>query len=299
MNKTDTSDIQAGKRVTWVGAGANALLIVAKFIAGIFGHSQAMIADAVHSVSDFFTDVIVLLGLRFGRKAPDADHHFGHARIETLASAVVGGSLLVVAILLGINATEGIYDHAPANPTWLALAGAGLSIIVKEILYQYTIQVGRRITSPVVTANAWHHRSDALSSVAVLIGIGGAMIKPEWYILDSFAALLVSLLIAKVGVKILYQAFREMIDTAPSEETVEQMRRCIEGVDGVIDGHAIKVRTSGGLHYVQVHIVVDGGLSVFKGHQIAKQVEVCLARDIASIGETIVHVDPDNYEPKS
>jgi len=299
MNKTDTIGSVAGKKVTWIGAAANAFLIAAKFIAGIYGHSQAMIADAVHSVSDFFTDAIVILGLRFGRKAPDEDHHFGHARIETLAAAVVGGSLLTVAIFLGISAAEGIYDHDPANPTWLALAGAALSIIVKEVLYQYTIRIGRRIKSPVVIANAWHHRSDALSSVAVLIGIAGAMYKPEWYVLDSFAALVVSFLIARVGVKVLYQALREMTDAAPSKEAVEQIRNCIEGVEGVIEGHAIKVRTSGGLYHVHVHIVVDGELSVFKGHQIAKRVEVCLANDIPSVNEAIVHVDPDNYEHES
>jgi cation diffusion facilitator family transporter len=281
-----------GERITWVGAAANAGLVAFKFVAGFLGHSQALIADAVHSVSDFFTDAVVLLGLRFGRKAPDADHHFGHARIETLASTVVGVSLLAVAVLLGYQASQNIYSHKQANPNWLALIGAGVSILVKEVMYQYTMRVGRRIRSQAVIANAWHHRSDALSSLAVLAGIGGILINPDWYVLDAFAALLVSLLIAKVGLEILWQSLKEITDTAPEPEVMERIHQCILGIEGVEGDHDVKVRISGGLYHAHVHIEVDGSLNVTEGHRIAKNVQQCLIEEIEEMGEVIVHVDP-------
>ena len=215
MSRAEMEDGREGRRVTWIGVGANALLIVVKFVAGVLGHSQALIADAVHSVSDFFTDAVVLLGLWYGRRPPDEDHHFGHARIETMASAVVGFSLITVALYLGYRSAMNIYLHGNMHPTYPALIGAAVSIAVKEALYQYTAIVGKRIRSEAVIANAWHHRSDALSSVAVLIGVGGAVINPGWYILDAYAALLVSFFIAKVGIDVLWKALREMADTAP------------------------------------------------------------------------------------
>jgi len=213
-----------GKRITWVGIAANALLIAMKFAAGGLGHSQALIADAVHSISDFFTDFVVLLGLRFGRKPPDETHHFGHGRIETIASAVVGVALIVVAVFIGVSATWNIYHHVERRPTWIAIAAAAISIVVKEILYRYTVIVGRRIRSQAVIANAWHHRSDALSSVAVLIGVTGAQIRPGWHILDAYAALLVSFFIVKVGIDVLGGAMREFADTAPKPEMIERIR---------------------------------------------------------------------------
>ena len=195
MEDSNIAAVQAGRRVTLVGALVNGLLIVIKFTAGILGHSQALIADAVHSVSDLFTDVVVLIGIRMGRKAPDDKHQFGHARIETLSSAIVGLALIATALYLGLDAAANIYRHTEYHPTSLALAGAGLSIAVKEALYHYTVRTGRKIQSQLLVANAWHHRSDAFSSVAVLFGVAGTLINPAWHILDSFAALLVSFFI--------------------------------------------------------------------------------------------------------
>ena len=185
MLESRTKSTKAGMSVTMVGVLVNAFLILFKFFAGIFGQSQALIADAVHSISDLFTDFVVLLGLRIGRKVPDERHHFGHARIETLASAIVGLTLIATALYLGIKASWNIYHHTEYHPTWLALVGAGVSIALKESLYHYTIHIGRRIKSSAIVANAWHQRSDALSSVAVLLGVAGAHIKPSWHILDS------------------------------------------------------------------------------------------------------------------
>ena len=292
MSQVNKKKDSAGQKVTWVGAVANALLIGFKFAAGIFGHSQALIADAVHSVSDLFTDVIVLIGLRIGKKAPDEEHHFGHARIETLASMVVGLSLIATAIYLGIEAGLNIYRHAEYHPNRLALIGAGVSIAIKEALYHYTIHVGRRIKSQLIMANAWHHRSDSLSSVAVFIGVTGALIKPAWHILDAFAALLVSFFIIKVGLQILGKSLREFTDTAPPPEIMNKISQCTKSVEGVLDTHDLRVRTSGGFYQMEAHIVVDGQLTVAEGHKIAKAVESCLIEEVEDLDRVIVHVDP-------
>jgi len=285
-----------GRTVTWVGALVNGVLIVLKFAGGIFGQSQALIADAVHSVSDLFTDIIVLVGLRMGRKAPDERHHFGHARIETLASFMVGLALIATALYLGIEAALNIYHHTVCHPTKLALLGAGVSIVLNEALYHYAVRVGRRIRSRLIVANAWHHRSDALSSVAVLIGVSGALIRPSWHSLDAYAALLVSFFIVKVGLDILKDSLREFTDTAPPPEILDTITSCARGVPGVISVHDLRVRTSGGLYQMETHIVVDGQLTVFEGHRIAKEVETCLAEEVAGLDRVIVHVDPSTDE---
>ena len=292
MLESRISPAKAGRSVTLIGALVNGILILFKFLAGVFGQSQALIVDAVHSVSDLFTDVIVLVGLRIGRKAPDEEHPFGHARIETLASAGVGLALIATALYLGIKASLNIYSHSEYHPTVLALIGAGISIILKEVLYHYTIHAGRRIKSRLVVANAWHHRSDALSSVAVFLGIAGTYIKPSWHILDSFAALLVSFFIIKVGLEILGSTLREFTDTAPRPGTLSKIRHCIRNVEGVIDMHDLRVRTSGGFYQMETHIVVDGQLTVTEGHRIAKLVESCLDEEVKDLDRVIIHVDP-------
>ena len=292
MSGNMTDGGREGRKITWIGIAANALLIAVKLVAGVLGHSQALIADAFHSVSDFFTDAVVLLGLRYGRKPPDADHHFGHARIETMASGVVGISLIIGAFYLGYRSAMNIFLHVESHPTWIAIAGAGLSIAVKETLYWYTIIVGKRIRSQAVIANAWHHRSDALSSVAVFIGVGGTLIKPGWYVLDACAALIVSIFVAKVGLDVLWCALREMADTAPRQEILDKIGECVRGVTGILGMHDLKVRSIGGSYYIQVHIVVDKNMSVEQSHKILNEARTCLYREIKNIGEIIVHVDP-------
>jgi cation diffusion facilitator family transporter len=296
MIQTDKTGVREGRRITWIGVVANAFLIVLKFAAGIFGHSQALIADAIHSISDFFTDAVVLVGLAAGRKAPDAEHHFGHARMETTASGIVGICLLLVAIFIGYDAAEDIYHHTESHPTWLAIVGAASSILVKELLYRYTLMVGRRIKSTAVMANAWHHRSDALSSVAVLIGVTAAQMRPDWHILDAYAALLVSFFIVKVALDILRNTLREITDTAPSPEIIERMMACIRGVTNVIEVHDLKARTVGGSYELSVHVVVDPNLTVIEGHNAAREVERCLLSEIEEVGEVTVHVDPVGAE---
>ncbi len=292
MSESKTASLHDGRAITLVGALVNGLLIVLKFIAGIYGNSQALIADAVHSISDLFTDAVVLIGLWLGRKAPDEQHQFGHARIETLASAVVGIALIATAMYLGLEAAYNIYNHTGSHPKSLALIGAGVSIVFKEALYHYTVRTGRRIKSQLIVANAWHHRSDSFSSVAVLVGVAGTLINPGWYVLDSFAALLVSFFIAKVGLTFFKKSLLEFIDTAPQPEIVSRINQCALSVKGVINTHDLRARTSGGLYQMEIHIVVDGHLTVIEGHRIAKEVEACLIEDIKDLERVVVHIDP-------
>jgi cation diffusion facilitator family transporter len=288
-NSTPTND---GSKVTLVGVLVNTLLIFLKLLTGIFGSSQALIADAVHSISDLFTDAVVLIGIRISQKPPDKTHHFGHARIETLSSFVVGMALIGTALYLGVKSSLTIYLHNVYQPTTLALFGAGISILFKEVLYHYTLQAGKRLKSQLIVANAWHHRSDALSSVAVFVGVSGTQINPSWHFLDAFAALLVSFFIVKVGLEILRDALREFTDTAPKPEVLEKIEKCAVSVNGVVGTHDLKVRTSGGQYQMEIHVVVDSQLTVLEGHKIAKAVEGCLVEDVGNFGSITIHVDP-------
>ncbi len=293
MYENNENTFKAGRQVTIIGALVNVILIAFKFTGGIFGNSQALIADAVHSISDFFTDLVALIGLKAGRNMADESHPFGHARIETLASALIGLSLVLVAIYLGIKAVVNIYNHVEYNPTWPAIVASGLSVLLKEILFRYTIYIGRRIKSPVIMANAWHHRSDAFSSVAVLIGVAGAQIGPKWHILDAYAALLVSFFIIKIGIDIIFDSARELTDTAPRPEVLKRIKDIVVTVPAVLSFHELKVRTSAGLYQMEIHIVVNANLTVTEGHQIAKEVESRLHENIEELTQIIIHVDPN------
>jgi cation diffusion facilitator family transporter len=292
MPKSNSTSVSSGSKVTLIGVLVNALLFLLKLITGIFGSSQALIADAVHSISDLFTDTVVLVGIKISQKPPDKTHHFGHARIETLASFIVGMALIGTALYLGIEACLTIYHQNVYHPTILALFGAGVSIVSKEALYHYTIRTGRRMKSQLIVANAWHHRSDVLSSVAVFVGVAGTQINPSWHFLDAFAALLVSFFIVKVGLGILRDALREFTDTAPRPEIIGKIEGCALSVNGVVGTHDLRVRTSGGKYQMEIHIVVDGQLTVIEGHQIAKAVEGCLVEDVGNFDSITIHVDP-------
>ena len=292
MPESNSTSASTGSKVTLVGVLVNTLLILLKLVTGIFGSSQALIADAVHSFSDLFTDAVVLIGLKVSQKPPDKTHHFGHARIETLASTIVGIALIGTALYIGIEASLTIYRHTEYHPTGLALFGAGVSIILKEVLYHYTIRTGRRIKSQLIVANAWHHRSDALSSVAVFIGVAGTQINPSWHILDAFAALLVSFFIVKVGLEILRDALREFTDTAPKPEIIGKIQQCALSVKGVVISLFLFNNVDNAVAAMEIHIVVDGQLTVLEGHKIAKVVEGCLVEDVGNFDSITIHVDP-------
>ena len=303
INKKDTLDtddnqkqLKAGLRVTWFGLAANVVLIVIKFWGGTVGRSQALVADAVHSVSDVFSDIVVLFGLKWGRKVADEEHPYGHARIETISSLVVGFILLVVALGIAYRSVISIYDHDTASPTLLTIYVAALSIVIKEALYWYTVLVGRRIRSIALVGNAWHHRSDALSSVAVLIGVAAAHFNPAWHLADSFAALIVSFFIFKIGGSLTWSAFKELADTAPDKDILQSIEKKASRVLGVRQVHDLKARYSGRDIFVDIHVVVDPKITVRQGHAIAKEVEYCLVKEIRDICRVTIHIDPDVKE---
>ena len=290
------ADLAAGLRVTWVGLAVNLLLVGLKLWGGIIGRSQALIADAVHSVSDLFSDAVVLLGLRWGRKEADEDHPFGHGRIETIASLIVGLLLLVVGIGIAYNAVLSIYTHQASSPTLLAIVAAAASILIKEAMYWYTVIVGRRINSMAVIANAWHHRSDAMSSVAVLIGVAIVYFKPAWYLADAIAAVLVSFFILRVSTGLTWSAFKELADTAPDRALLREIRETAQSVTGAREIHDVMARRSGPYLLVELHVVVDKSITVEQGHAISKDVEHHLLHEIKGLRRVITHIDPDTKD---
>ena len=292
----DQSELRQGMRVTWVGIGANIVLVIVKIIAGLMGRSQALVADGVHSLSDLFSDFVVLLGLRLGRKEEDEDHPFGHARIETISSMLVGATLIVVAAGIAYSAFTSIYEHEQSTPGLLAILVAAASILIKEGLYWYTLKVGRKIKSLALIGNAWHHRSDAFTSVAVLIGVTAAYINPAWHLADAYAALVVTVFIFHVGIKLAWGALKQVVDTAPDREILDQLTETAASVEGVWEVHDLRARYSGTQIFVEVHIVVDPELTVREGHRIAATVKYRLVTDFADVTRVITHVDPETKE---
>ncbi|MCB2230104.1 cation diffusion facilitator family transporter [bacterium] len=287
-------DMKAGLKVTWVGMIVNVVLIALKLWGGIVGRSQALIADAVHSSSDLFSDLIVLLGLRWGRKEADADHPYGHGKIETIASLGVGLSLIVAAVWIAYSAIVAVYEHETSAPNLAAIVVAVLSIASKEALYWYTVMIGRRIRSSAVIGNAWHHRSDAFSSVAVLIGVAASMLNPAWHLADALAAIVVSLFLFKVAASLMWDSLRELSDAAPEERILEELHHRAEQVPGVLQVHDLKARHSGPSILVEMHVVVSGGITVYEGHEIAREVRLRLLEDMDPVAEVLVHLDPES-----
>jgi cation diffusion facilitator family transporter len=298
MEDLSNIDYRQGKTVTLVGMVANLVLIVIKIVGGFASRSQALIADGIHSLSDLLSDFVVLVGLKWGRQSEDEDHPFGHGRIETLSSLLVGVLLIGAGVGMGVAAARDLYLSETHHPSGLAILIAFISVLSKEALYHYTRIVGKRINSPALMSNAWHHRSDALSSVAVIIGVAGAIFLEGWESLDSWAALLVSLLIAKVGASFIVSAIKEFIDTSPGKDVVTHIESCASTVDGVTDVHDLRARTSGGEVFVEIHITVNGDITVRRGHEVAKEVEMCLKDRVPHLGKAIVHVDPSEEEQK-
>ncbi|KAA3633545.1 MAG: cation transporter [Calditrichaeota bacterium] len=292
--QTEDPKLKSGMKVTIVGAIVNIFLVIIKLYFGFIGRSQALVADGIHSLSDLFSDAVVLLGLNWGAKDADDNHPFGHGRIETVSALVIGLLLIAVAVGIVYKSVQTLYHHEPVQPTIWTILAAFVSIVLKEILYHYTVYIGKKHKSLVIVANAWHHRTDAFSSIAVLIGITGAYLNPNWVYADALASLFVTYFIVKVGWELIWQALKEVVDTAPDEEVLQLIRAISERIDGVLNAHDIKARYSGGRIITEVHIVVDKNLSVFEGHTIAKNVEYTLIDEIDELVKVIVHVDPSD-----
>ena len=288
-----------GIRVTWIGSAVNLLLMAFKLAAGFAANSQALIADGVHSLSDLFSDFVVILGVKLGRQREDPRHPYGHARIETISGMVVG--ILLVAVGLGIayNSIVSIYGHSVSQPGVFAVWAAVISIALKEGMYWWTLIVGRRIRSMALIANAWHHRTDALSSIAVLVGVGAAYYNPDWHLADSIAALVVTFFVLRVGLHLIWSAFRELADTAPDRGVLAEIARTAMRIVGVRQVHDLRARYSGSQIFVELHIVVDPSITVRQGHAIAREVKATLLDEFEDVTRVIIHVDPELQQDES
>ena len=280
------------RRITWIGLAINVLLAAVKFLVGYLGASQAVIADAVHSLSDSVTDFAVIFGVKFWSAPPDDDHPYGHRRIESLVTTAIG--LVLVAVAIGIVSKALIAMREPhiIQAGWVAITGPSISIVLKEILFRWTIRVGRRVKSSAVIANAWHHRSDAFSSVPALIAVGASVINPKWAFVDHVGALIVSIFILKVSWDIIRSSLVELTDGGVSESDRETIEKIASGINGVEEVHAIRTRKVGPNIFVDLHVLVAPEMSVRRGHDISEEVKQVLIAKGPDILDVVVHLEP-------
>ncbi len=284
-------------KVTIIGSSVNFLLLVFKFVAGFMGHSAAMLADAVHSLSDFVTDLVVIVFVRISNKPQDKTHDYGHGKYETLATAIIGLLLLIVGFGILWNGASSIYAFIKGQqleePGMVALIAALVSIVAKEILYQYTVIEGKKLDSQAVIANAWHHRSDALSSIGTAIGIGGAILLGEnWRVLDPVAAVIVSFFIIKVAIQLLIPCVDELLEKSLPDEVEKEIEQALLSFSGVSEPHHLRTRRIGSYYAIEVHVRMDGNITLEEAHDTATAIEHRL-KDIFGEGTLInIHVEP-------
>lgn len=285
-------------RVTLLGSVVNLLLLVFKFVAGVLGHSAAMIADAVHSLSDFVTDLIVIVFVKISSKPEDADHAYGHGKYETLASCIIGLALIVVGVMMGYNAMVKIVDVVRngtelASPGIIALAAAVLSIVLKEWMFHLTRKVAREVDSPAVEANAWHHRSDALSSVGTAIGIGGAvLLGSKWAVLDPIAALVVSVFIVVQAAKILSDAIGQLMEKSLPRDVEQRICEIVYEEEGTSDIHHLRTRKIGSQISIELHVRMNGYLTLREVHDKSIAIEKRLRAAFGDSTYINLHVEP-------
>ena len=296
-NITDKEREQRIYKVTLAGSIVNFVLLSLKFIAGIIGNSAAMIADAVHSLSDFFTDVIVLVFVRVSNKPKDKSHDYGHAKFETFATLLISFVLMLVGLGIAwkgvaviISVTQG---EILESPGMIALIAALISIVSKEALYQYTVINGRKLKSDAVIANAWHHRSDALSSIATTVGIGGAIFMGDkWTILDPLAALFVSFFIVKISFKLMKPCMDELMEMSLPDEVENEITAIVETFEGVSDIHNLHTRKMGNNCAIEFHIRMDGKITLAQTHETTMEIEQRLKERYGPKTHVIIHTEP-------
>jgi len=281
------------RRITWAGMLINILLAVFKIAAGVLGNSHAVFADGIHSFSDTVTDVAVIVGSYYWSKPADREHPYGHKRLETTVAIFIGGLLLTAGVGIGWNAVLHLNVHQKSSPGLIALLAAVVSIFIKELLYRWTDVVGRRMNSPSLLANAWHHRLDAFSSIPVFIGVGVAYIFPAWDMLDHLAAFVVSIMICYSAAKIIISGFKELVDEGASFETCEQIKEIALSHPEVRQVHNIRTRFTGNSLQVDLHMVVDGSMTVYDGHLVAEEVKNRVMAYGPDVVDVVVHIEPN------
>lgn len=284
-------------KVTIIGSVVNVLLLVLKFVAGVLGHSSAMVADAVHSLSDFLTDIVVLVFVTISGKPNDKKHEYGHGKFETLAMTIIGFVLVIVAVGIiseGVLKIDDFFEGKPLEaPGMLALWAAVASIVFKEAVYRYSIIKARKLQSQALEANAWHHRSDALSSIGTLVGVGGAIaLGQKWVILDPIASVVVGVLIGKVAFELLRDGIGDLTDKALPESVEQEILNMVSGLDNVGNPHNLKTRRIGNHYAIELHVKMDGDISLREAHDKATEIENLLRSKYGKETHVAVHVEP-------
>lgn len=283
------------RRVTLIGSGIDFVLAVLKLVFGYLAQSQALIADGVHSLSDLATDFMVIYAAKHGSKEADEDHPYGHGRFETVATVALGIALIAVAVGIAWDSAQRLFHpEGLMHPGIWALVIAVLSVFSKEWIFHYTMRVAKRLNSNMLRANAWHSRTDAISSIVVVVGIGGTMAGLEY--LDAVAAVIVGAMVAKIGWELAWQSVHELVDTALDPERVAAIRDEVLQVGGVRELHMLRTRRMGGEALVDVHVIVDPRLSVSEGHYIGEKVRRRLIREVEEVTDVMVHIDPEDDE---
>lgn len=285
--------------VTLVGSVVNIILTVFKIFAGVLGRSTAMIADGIHSLSDLLSDIVVIVFVKISAKGRDKDHDYGHGKFETFATLIISLMLIVVAVNLmsgGINKIRQILDGVEvSSPGMIALWAAVASIVLKEILYRYTIIQGRALNSPMMIANAWHHRSDALSSVGSLLGIAGAIfLGDKFVILDPITGCVISIFILVMAVKMSVPAIKELLDVSLPDDVEEKIEATAKSIKGVVDLHELKTRREGPGIIMEGHLVLDSEISLKEAHDISKKVEESLRKEFGPETQISLHLEPED-----
>lgn len=285
--------------VTLVGSVVNIILTVFKIFAGVLGRSTAMIADGIHSLSDLMSDIVVIVFVKISAKGRDKDHDYGHGKFETFATLIISLMLIVVAVNLmsgGINKIRQILDGGEvSSPGMIALWAAVASIVLKEILYRYTIIQGKALNSPMMIANAWHHRSDAFSSVGSLLGIAGAIfLGDKFVILDPITGCVISIFILVMAVKMSVPAIKELLDVSLPDDVEEKIEATAKSVKGVVDLHELKTRREGPGIIMEGHLVLDSEISLKEAHDISKKVEEALRREFGAETQISLHLEPED-----
>ena len=286
-------------KVTIIGGLVNLFLLVFKFVAGILGHSAAMIADATHSFSDFITDIVVLVFVRLGNRPKDKSHDYGHGKYETLAMTIIGVALMIVAIGIIVEGAKKIAFWANGGtleePGMLAFWAAIVSIVLKEATYRYSIVKARKLNSKAVEANAWHHRSDALSSLGTAVGIGGAIfLGDRWAILDPIASVIVGGVLVKVAFDILREAVGDLMEQSLPDKIENEMLELVASVPGISRPHNLRTRRIGNHYAIEIHIMMDGDITLREAHDKATEVEELLRKQYGKDTHVVVHVEPLN-----
>ena len=286
-------------KTTLLGTAVNVILVVLKFIAGIVGRSSAMVADAVHSLSDFVTDVIVLVFVKIAGKPKDKGHDYGHGKFETLATLIIGLILALAGVALMINGIElilkSLNGHTLPQPTMLALVIAIVSIVSKEWLYRVTLRKGNDVNSPAVVANAWHHRSDAISSLGTLAGVAGAMfLGQHWRILDPLAAIVVSFFIIKSGYDIMKPSIAELLEASLPEQQEHEITAAVCAVPGILSVHNLRTRRIGNRIAIDLHAVMNGDITLTQAHALATQAEKSIRDKFGQNSIINIHMEPQN-----